>query len=73
MSIVFDQKTGEVYLVIKASPSIKMEETKEYYLQPKDDSKEALSEARSLVTKLKTFYELGKSHRSLEIKEMLGV
>ena len=70
MSIIFNYQTGEVYI---ENPDPRAEGTRHekiYYYKPKDVS---IQVARSTVTKMREMYELGKTHRSEEIRKILGV
>lgn len=73
MSIVFDHPNGEVYVDSPAQQYPKQEYRRDYYYRPENESPEAKSVARMMVNRMQTMYELGKTHRSLEIRSILGV
>ena len=73
MSIVFDHQTGEVYIEVPENKYFKQEACREYYFRPEGDSDEQKRVARFVVNRMETMYQLGKQHRSLEIRKILGV
>jgi hypothetical protein len=73
MAIIFDRVNGEVYI---ENPDPRAEGTKyekDYYYKPKNDSPKALADAQFVVNRMEMMYQLGKSHRSQEIRKILGV
>lgn len=73
MSIIFDYHEGEVYI---ENPDPKAEGTrfeKIYYFQPEGDSDEQKRIACMTVNRMRAMYDLGKQHRSEELRKALGV
>ena len=70
MPIVFDHDAGEVYVENPAREHPKQEANRVYYYRP---TVEVNDHHRMMVNQLKTMYDLGKQHRSEEIRKILGV
>jgi len=73
MSIVFDHQAGEVYIEIPENKYFKQEAAREYYFRSEGEGEEQKRVARFVVNRMETMYHLGKQHRSLEIRKILGV
>jgi 2,3-bisphosphoglycerate-independent phosphoglycerate mutase len=70
MTIIFDTAKGQVYV---ENPDPRAEGTKHEKIYYYDGSSNNEEEARRTVHQMKRMYELGKQHRSLEIRKVLGV
>jgi hypothetical protein len=67
MTVVFDYAESAVYV---EDPNPKAEDSKIYYYQYKGANKQ---EGHSVVNLMRRMYNLGKDHRSKEIREVLGI
>jgi hypothetical protein len=70
MTVIFDYHAGEVYI---ENPDPRAEGTKHakiYYFKTESIPIEA---ARVVVKNMRDMYNLGKEHRSKEIRQVLGV
>jgi len=67
MSIIFDYEESSVYV---ENPDPQAKETKIYYYKYKGDNK---TEGHAVVSFMRRMYNLGKEHRSNEIRKALGV
>jgi hypothetical protein len=73
MSIVFDHEAGEVYIEVPENKYFKQEATRQYYFRPEGNSPQQLRSAQFIVNRMEMMYHIGKQHRSLEIRKILGV
>jgi len=73
MPIVFDHDAGEVYVENPARDYPKQEANRVYYYRSEGQGDEQKRIARIMVNRMRTMYDLGKQHRSEEIRKILGV
>lgn len=70
MTVIFDTHAGEVYIENPDPRSEGTPHAKIFYYKPEGKLSE---EDRKVVRKLRDLYNLGKQHKSQEIRKVLGV